>query len=270
VEENMANAARVHAVERGKTLGERTMIAFGGAAPLHAARLAAKLGMRRVIVPTGAGVGSAVGFLRAPVAYEVVRSRHMRLDAYDREAVSRVIRDMREEAHAIVRDALPQGPLVETATADMRYIGQGHEVVVALPPQALDLDGRAALQTAFERTYSTLYGRTIPGLTVEILTWTLIVSEQKEAPVPAQATAGTKKARTSGVRRLFNPETGDYRDVPVYNRQDLEPGTGLSGPAVIIEDETTTVVSDGFDAAINSLGYIVMERNESSASEVKA
>ncbi|MFI5400322.1 MAG: hydantoinase/oxoprolinase family protein, partial [SAR324 cluster bacterium] len=128
VEENMANAARVHAVERGKTLGERTLIAFGGAAPLHAARLAAKLGMRRLIVPTGAGVGSAVGFLRAPVAYEVVRSRHMRLDAYDREAAAQVLRGMREEAHAIVRQAAPRGELTETATVDMRYVGQGHEV----------------------------------------------------------------------------------------------------------------------------------------------
>jgi N-methylhydantoinase A len=260
VEENMANAARVHAVERGKTLGERTMIAFGGAAPLHAARLAAKLGMTRLIVPTGAGVGSAVGFLRAPIAYEVVRSRHLRLDAYDAATVKAVLREMRDEAYAIVRQAAPQGDLVETAMVDMRYIGQGHEVVVALPPQALDTAGKDALQAAFERTYAALYGRSIPGLTVEILTWTLIVSERKELPPRAPTLDGGKPAVSNGRRLLFDPETGDSREVPVYHRSQLPPGTRIPGPAVIVEDETTTIVGDGFDAAINALGYIVMER----------
>jgi N-methylhydantoinase A len=260
VEENMANAARVHAVERGKTLGERTLIAFGGAAPLHAARLAAKLGIGRVIVPTGAGVGSAVGFLRAPVAYEVVRSRHMRLDAFDPRAVAGVVREMREEAHAIVRQAAPRGALTETLTADMRYVGQGHEVVVALPPQALETDGRAALLAAFERAYAALYNRSIPGLAVEILTWTLVVAERREPPARVPDRPAGAPARPAGTRRLFDPGTGDSRDVPVYDRPGLKPGAAIAGPAVIVEDETTTVVGDGFDAAINALGYIVLQR----------
>lgn len=260
VEENMANAARVHAVERGKTLGERTLIAFGGAAPLHAARLAEKLGMRCVIVPTGAGVGSAVGFLRAPVAYEVVRSRHMRLAAYDGRAVARVIQEMREEAHAIVRQAAPQGTFTETATVDMRYVGQGHEVVVTLPPQALDHGGREVLAAAFDRTYAALYGRAIPGLDVEILTWTLLVSELTQPPARAPAQSSGHPAQAAGRRRMFDPATGDYGEAAVYDRSALKPGARVRGPAVIVEDETTTVVTASFDAHINALGYIVMEQ----------
>jgi N-methylhydantoinase A len=260
VEENMANAARVHAVERGKTLGERTLIAFGGAAPLHAARLAEKLGMRRLIVPTGAGVGSALGFLRAPVAYEVVRSRHMRLAAYDGRAVAGVLAEMREEARAVVRQAAPDGDFGETATVDMRYLGQGHEVVVTLPPAALDSGGREALAAAFERTYAHLYGRVIPGLDVEILTWTLLVAERKPPPARAAEVSGGHPARPAGRRRLFDPASGDYADVAVYHRSELTPGARLSGPAVIVEDETTTIVAAGFDAEVNALGYIVMEQ----------
>ena len=265
VEENMANAARVHAVERGKTLGERTMIAFGGAAPLHAARLAEKLGMRRIVVPTGAGVGSAVGFLRAPVAYEVVRSRHMRLAAYDGAAVAELFAQMREEALAVVRQAAPRGDVTETATVDMRYIGQGHEVVVTLPPQALHSGGREALAAAFQRTYSALYGRSIPGLDVEILTWTLIVAERLPPPPRAPAPAGTRAARAAGRRRMFDPATGDYGEVAVYDRSGLEPGATLAGPALIVEDETATVVGAAFDVTVNALGYLVLERRGSSS-----
>jgi N-methylhydantoinase A len=184
----------------------------------------------------------------------------MRLDAFDPRAVAGVVREMREEAHAIVRQAAPRGALTETLTADMRYVGQGHEVVVALPPQALETDGRAALLAAFERAYAALYNRSIPGLAVEILTWTLVVAERREPPARVPDRPAGAPARPAGTRRLFDPGTGDSRDVPVYDRPGLKPGAAIAGPAVIVEDETTTVVGDGFDAAINALGYIVLQR----------
>jgi N-methylhydantoinase A/oxoprolinase/acetone carboxylase beta subunit len=133
VDENMANAARVHAIESGKDARGRTLIAFGGAAPLHAARMADKLGLDRVVVPSNAGVGSAVGFLRAPIAYEIVRSQLQRLDAFDADAANALLAVMRTEAEAIVRRGEPAAPLTESRSAFMRYRGQGHEIAVPVP-----------------------------------------------------------------------------------------------------------------------------------------
>src|SRR5215475_8516803 len=133
IDENMANAARVHSVERGKVIAEHSLIAFGGAAPLHAGRLAEKLGIARVIVPPNAGVGSAIGFLRAPIAFEVVRSRYMRLSAFDPAAANAIIAEMRAEAVEVVRNGAGSAPLIESRSAFMRYVGQGYEIVVLLP-----------------------------------------------------------------------------------------------------------------------------------------
>ena len=145
VDENMANAARVHAIESGKDLRTRTLIAFGGAAPLHAARVAEKLGIGRVLVPPNAGVGSAVGLLRAPVAYEVVRGRLMRLDSFDAGAANRLFAEMRAEAEAIVRRGAPDAALSEQRSAFMRYRGQGHEIAVKLPVRDFTAGDRASI-----------------------------------------------------------------------------------------------------------------------------
>ena len=126
VDENMANAARVHAIESGKDLRPRTLIAFGGAAPLHAARVAEKLGIGRVLIPASAGVGSAVGLLRAPVAYEIVRGRLIRFGSFDAAAANRLLAEMRAEAETIVRRGAPAADLTEQRSAFMRYRGQGH------------------------------------------------------------------------------------------------------------------------------------------------
>ena len=261
VEENMANAARVHAVERGKELGGRAMIAFGGAAPLHAARLAEKLGIAIVVVPTGAGVGSAVGFLMAPVAYEVVRSRYLRLDdSFDAEALDLLRREMRAEAEAVIRRGAPQAPLTETWTADMRYRGQGHEVTVAIPVGELAASGRAELVRRFEAQYAQQFGRTIPGLEVEALSWALRLATPDPA-VPACPPAPPDRAATpAGRAAVADPVTGDFVEVPTYARAELAPGHVVPGPALIIEDETTTLVTGGFTARINGLGYVVLTR----------
>jgi N-methylhydantoinase A len=261
VDENMANAARVHAIESGKDARGRTLIAFGGAAPLHAARMAEKLGLDRVLVPSNAGVGSAVGFLRAPIAYEIVRSHLQRLDQFDAAAANALFRAMREEAEAIVRLGEPKAPLTETRSAFMRYRGQGHEIAVPLPAREYrDADG-AKLRVAFEEAYRRLYSRVIPGVEVEVLSWVLLLSgpvpEAEAAPPSAPAPSRPEPARR---RAVFDSDTADFVEVAIYERAALAPGAIIEGPAVIVEDETSTVVSRHFDARIDGFGYIELTR----------
>ena len=260
VDENMANAARVHAIEWGKEISQRTLIAFGGAAPLHAARLAEKLGLDQVIVPTGAGVGSAIGFLRAPIAYDVVRSRYQRLSDFDIGAVNAALAEMQAEAYGIVEPAAAGAELAEERLAYMRYLGQGHEITVALPTRALEAADVTALQADFDAAYIRLYGRTIPNLDVEVLSWTLTVKTVVAEPNPATAATPQPAPTPRRVREIFDSATEKTVEAPVYARADLKPGATVPGPALIVEDQTTPVVSSAFEVGVNSLGYIVLTR----------
>jgi N-methylhydantoinase A len=261
VDENMANAARVHAIESGKDARGRTLVAFGGAAPLHAARMAEKLGLDRVLVPSYAGVGSAVGFLRAPIAYEILRSSLQRLDQFDAGAANALYVAMRAEAEAIVRRGASDAALTETRSAFMRYRGQGHEIAVPLPARTYEDKDAAILHTAFEQEYRRLYSRVIPGVEVEVLSWVLLLS----APVPADTTPPPPSAepytpKTARRRPVFDAETGEFIEVAIHERRDLSLGAVIPGPAVIVEDETSTVITRLFDAQINPFGYIELTR----------
>ncbi len=260
VDENMASAARAHAVEWGRDIAARAMVAFGGAAPLHAARLAEKLGIDTILIPTDAGVGSAVGFLLAPAAYEVVRSRHMRLGAFDGDVVNALFEAMRGEAEAVVRGAVGAAPLSETRQAFMRYEGQGHEIAVEVPFAHAQDDAAEALLAGFERAYETLYGRTIPAMGVEILTWTLTLAGPKPPARTAPDAAPRGNVTPGETRPVFDPSMARGLDYGVFDRAALGPGDRIEGPALIVEDQTTTVVTSPYDARINGLGYIVLTR----------
>ena len=262
VDENMANAARVHAIESGKDLRTRTLIAFGGAAPLHATRVAEKLGIGRVLVPANAGVGSAVGLLRAPVAYEVVRGRLMSLSSFDAVAANRLFSEMRAEAEAIVRRGAPDAGLSEQRSAFMRYRGQGHEIGVQLPVREFVGADKGAMIQLFETAYRRLYSRPIPGVEIEVLSWVLTLSAPSEGELAKSAVTKSYKPKAHGHRPVFDPGTGEFQEVPVFWRPDLEPGAEVSGPAVIAEDETSTVISPLFDARIDRFGYIELTRRE--------
>jgi len=259
VDETMASAARVHAVENGKDTADRALIAFGGAAPLHAARLARKLGMKQVIVPVGAGVGSAFGFLRASIAYEVVRTRHLRLDMFDARMLNELFAVMRSEAEAVVRPAAPGETLVESRQAFMRYRGQGHEIAVPLPNEPFASDAAGELRRRFEATYEQVFGRAIPKLEVEALTWTLSIATDRPLPSPARAIANSAAPAPSGHCEVFDPVSGLREQNALHERDALKPGMTLDGPALIVEDGTTTVVPSGFTARINAVGQIVLE-----------
>jgi N-methylhydantoinase A len=264
VDENMANAARVHAIESGKDARGRTLVAFGGAAPLHAARMAEKLGLDHALVPSYAGVGSAVGFLRAPIAYEIVRSSLQRLDEFNAAAANALFAAMRAEAEPIVRRGAGAQALTETRSAFMRYRGQGHEIAVPLPTRFYRNEDAALLRDTFEEAYRHLYSRVIPGVEVEILSWVMLLS----APRPAEGetilpTPDPYTAQPARTRPVFDPETGEFIEVAIHERGDLRPGALIPGPAVIVEDETSTVLSQLFDARVNAFGYIELTRRKS-------
>jgi len=256
VDETMASAARVHAVENGKDTAGRTLIAFGGAAPLHAARLAQKLGIGRVVIPPDAGVGSAHGFLDAPIAYEVARTLLLRLDHLDTGALDALFAEMRAEAAAVVRLGFPTGELAETRTAFMRYRGQGHEVAVVLPPGAVDA---AALRSAFDTTYARVYGRVIPGLEVEAVTWTLALAQPVALPERLPAPPDVAPPPPTGSARLIDPASGDITDAAIYPRAALPVGARLAGPAIIVEAGTSTIVPPGFAARVGAAGELLIE-----------
>tara|TARA_B100000586_G_C20106273_1_gene427485 strand:+ start:76 stop:2178 length:2103 start_codon:yes stop_codon:yes gene_type:complete len=266
VDENMANAARVHAIESGKNIESRSLVAFGGAAPIHVSRLAEKLNIGRIVIPPGAGVGSALGFLRAPVAYEVIRSHYQRLDEIDIDETNRLIRLMRDEAYSVVYAGAEGQPTRETRTAFMRYMGQGHEVSVEIPvvveETQLDPDAAGRLREAFEKEYQRLYERIIPGLEVEILTWSLLVSTLRLDETVNSEELDAYKPEPAGKRILMDAELGKFEEVPFYHRSSLNPGAAIDGPAVIIENDTSTVVSKRFRARIVRSDCIVMEAKQ--------
>ena len=260
VEENMANAARVHAIERGRDIAACTMIAFGGGAPLHACRLADKVGVTSIIVPKGAGVGSAIGFLRAPVAYEITKSAVVSLENFTAARVNRLLDGMTRDARAVVEPALGGAKATVQIIADCRYVGQGHEIRVSVPLRKLaDKDG-ARLKAGFERLYEQVYGLRIPNQEAEAITWSVTVSSKAQKPKRAAKATAKAAPPARGKRLIYDPAMGKQVAAPVYWRFDMKPGSTIKGPAIIAEDETSTIVGANFKASINSLGYIVLER----------
>jgi N-methylhydantoinase A len=262
VDEAMAGATRVHAVELGATVDERTLVAFGGAAPLHAGRIAEKLGIPRVIVPRNAGVGSAVGFLRAPIGYEVSRSRRERVGEVDLGGVNALLAEMAETAHALVRESDPAAERTERRTAFARYVGQGYELSFEMPVRQLGEGDQALLTVIFETAYRRQYGRIIPQLPIEILTWRVNVSARGWAPELRAPVAPARRVEPMARRAVFDPGRGETLSFGVMGRTALAPGDWLQGPALIVEDQTTTVVPPGFDVSVDAYGYLVLDRRD--------
>ncbi|MEM6935161.1 MAG: hydantoinase/oxoprolinase family protein, partial [Pseudomonadota bacterium] len=259
VEESMAAAARAHAAEFGLDLRQRDMVAFGGAAPLHAASLARRLGVNRVIIPPQAGVGSAVGFLLARLSFEVVRSRPMTVSQLDPSTVNQLFSDMRAEAEAVLVPAAGGEPLTEQRQGYMRYAGQGHELPIVLPVEVYDASAAERFSGAFERAYEQLYGRKIDGVDIELLSLTLALS----GPAPGEVSAAATTSDGSADEVVTCPVTEDGQSVEarVINRQTLPVGSQLDGPALITEDQTTTVVPSGCSLEVDPDGNLVITRD---------
>ena len=258
IDENMAAAARAHALEWGKDTHGRTLIAYGGAAPLHACRVADKLRIDRILIPQGAGVGSAMGFLLAPISFEVVRSHFMTLSGLRLAEVRRLIEEMRTEAAAVVA-AATDPPLQETVRAYMRYAGQGFEIAVNAPPEDAD-DFADRLGDVFDRAYRALYGRTIPDQEIEVLSWTLALGTSPPTPDPVPPSPSLRQAKPEGRVEVFVAIPGGPCEAALHQRRRLRPGDTFAGPALVVEDQTTTVVSADFSGLVNGQGHLILER----------
>lgn len=267
VDENMANAARVHAVESGKNIADNVMIAFGGAAPLHAARLCEKLGIARCLIPPGAGVGSAIGFLKAPFSYEALLSKIMPLSRFDAPEVNALLGELKRVADGFVRSQT-SGVLRRDVTAFMRYAGQGWEIPVVLPDRTFTAQDGTLLCEAFRASYARFFGRAIDcleGLEIEIVTWSAKTQNEPQLPQTHPLTEGQHYCVPDVVRPVFEASLGQAADAAIIERTSLAFGDRVAGPAIIVEHETSTVITAAFDAAIQHDGSILLLRKEFTA-----
>jgi N-methylhydantoinase A len=256
VDENMAAAARMHAIERGRDLRRFAMVATGGAGPVHAWGVARALGIPRIVFPPSAGVASAFGMLTAPPAFDFTRSLPSALDEVSWKEVRQALDTMREEgARQLRRTGVAEDDIRLEVAVDARHRGQGESLTVPLGA-ALARDPRRQLDEAFEAAYVRLYGRRPPGVETEVLTWRLRVL----GPTPAlhPHAAGERGPARKGRRPIWAEERGAFVDADVVDRYRLAPGETISGPAVIEERESTAIVGPGGTARLDDAGNLVV------------
>lgn len=256
VNESMANAARVHAIERGKDARSFPVFAFGGAGPVHAYRVAEALHAPAMISPYAAGVTSTVGFLSAPLAFDFVRTSYGRLDELDWAAVNSIYGEMEGSGRGILLDSgVAADEIQYIRSADVRYVGQGYEVRVPLPAGQLGAESLPAVIEAFEAVYKQLYGRIGPNVGLEVISWRLVVSGPRpDLRLKAEGPdSGTAEQALKGTRQVYHPEWREYRESPVYDRYKLAPGTTFDGPAIVEERESTVVIGPGARCSIDAL-----------------
>jgi len=258
VDENMASAGRMHAVESGKDLESRTMIAFGGNGPLHATRVARSAGVRRIVIPVNPGVGSALGFLFAPVSFEMVRSQYSFLKQLDTAAINLLFSDMIEEALAIVRQGAGDNQIDTKRSAFMRYHGQGHEIEIPLPDRSLTHNDIDVLVRAFEEEYRRQFSRPVPGMEIEILNWGLRATTRTESLPVEPIQPECRDVVPNATREIMCDIDGTKKSAAFIHRDSLSPGDQFSGPALVAEAQTTTLVSEDFSAHVDAVGNLVL------------
>ena len=259
VDETMSNAARVHTVEQGHETSNRTLIGFGGAAPLHISRVAEKLRVKKIIIPTNASVGSAVGFLRAPVGYEVVKSLRMLLNKFNYEKVNNLLNSMRSEAQKIIQNNSEKTEFIEERYAFMRYAGQGHEIKVPIDNEISSNEDAKKIKSSFEANYEKLYSRTLPNADIEILTWSLSLSIMGKNITEYLELDSYKKIKENSLIDYYDYQSGEQIKIPNYERTKLNPGDLIEGQCVITEAQTTIVVSNNFNTKVLSNDFLQME-----------
>lgn len=245
VDENMANAARVHAVESGEDLASYAMIGFGGAGPLHAIRLAQKLHINRVLIPASAGVGSAVGFLKAPFSFEASQSLYIRLSDWRQDDIMSMLKALTIQARQFVETSVPDADIHITAKAYMRYVGQGWEIPVELDSDWCDSPDKDMIMRMFEDRYSLLFSRIVDGLDIEITSWTVLAFTPLDPARQAKSADKYHHETSTAKRVMADLVDGEPLDAAVFERHTLNHGSVIKGPAVITEAETTILIPRG-------------------------
>lgn len=261
--ENMANAARVHALERGKDPRRFPLFAFGGGGPVQAYRIALSLGSPLLLAPLGAGVMSTVGFLSAPLAFDFVRSWPTELHDLDTGRANRLLDEMRAEGETLLVDSGVQlADITHRREVDMRFVGQGHEIRVPLPDGVVTAAIVDQLKSSFDRVYRELYERSGPPVMIEITNWRVVSSGPKptvKLHVPSDHDS-TKTAADAikGSRPAYFPETNGFTNTAVYDRYQLHPKMTFDGPAIVEERESTVIVGPGAKCSIDEHRNLVI------------
>ena len=263
VNENMANAARAHLGERGKDPRRMPMYAFGGAGPVHGYRVAEILRLPAMISPFGAGVGSTFGLLSAPLAFDFVRSAYSRLDQLDWGFANRLLDEMAEEGRGVLeRSGLSAEQISYKRSADMRYVGQGHEVAVMLPDGVLSAEHLSRISKLFNDAYRALYGREGPDVPLEVINWRVVASGPRpELNLKLPTNRRREGNARRGFRRAYFPEPGEYVETAVYDRYALDVGMEFIGPGIVEERESTLIVGARGKARVDERLNIVVELN---------
>jgi N-methylhydantoinase A len=259
VNTNMELATRVVSIERGRDPRDLTLVAFGGSGPVHGCRLAQALGIPRVVLPASAGVTAAIGLLAAEVKFDIARTYVRRLDAVDGAFLDTIYAEMSAQAIAVVQESAVAGEVMLARSADARYVGQGYEVTVPVPLGRLDGAALARVRSTFHEVYASRYGYANPAEPVEIVTWKLSAVGGSPRVALAKAGAGSADVRRKAMRRAYFPEARGYADTPVYDRYELAAGTTLTGPAIVEERESTTVLPPGVTATVDEYANLIAE-----------
>ncbi len=260
VDENMANAARVHAVENGEDLSQYVMIAFGGAAPLHAARLCDKLGIKKFFVPSNAGVGSALGFLHAPFSFEASRTNYMNLRNFNSSRVRTIFQKLESKAFSFVKTCKRPGQIKSVFKAYMRYRGQGWEIPVELSSTVIQDLSANQIKQIFEKEYGKLFGRSVDGIDIEITSWS-VNAFIPQKPVSSARVQNSKKVYSvTAHKKFFDQTLGKSVNAKIVERSKLAPGESISGPAIIMEKDTSVLLSSNFKAVLQNDGCISVNK----------
>ena len=258
INETMAAAAKTHIAEKGGNPNIVTISAFGGAGPVHAYGLAKKIGAPRVMVPPLAGVGSALGFFTAPVAFDLTRSHREALDDADFQQIEQLFEALEKEGAAILQEADKDQKIIFERTLMMRFVGQGAETDLTIDNKPFDRWKKAEIRTLFDAVYQKLYGRTYPETPVEFVTFKVRASlpERPFRISPLKNTGKSIEDCLKGERQAFSLIRKEYIPYQVFDRFKLFSGAVLNGPAIIEEKESTIVVGEDAKASVDDYGFV--------------